>query len=76
MRNSLSSDQLLEILYEAYNAEIGIAVLTSNPQLLRQRFYTERKKDPDLECISITISPTNPSGELWLLNKRGKQDAG
>lgn len=62
---------LLEILYEAYRADLGIVISTNDPERLRQKLYAERKKDPDLRCLSFRISPTSPESELLIL-KRGK----
>ena len=61
---------LLELLYDAYRSELGTKVQTTDPERLRQKLYAERKKDPDLSCLSFRISPTNPSGELLIIKKR------
>lgn len=58
---------LLELLYEAYRSEFGIIVNTSDPERLRQKLYAERKKDPDLRCLSFRISPTNPTAQLFIV---------
>lgn len=60
---------LLEILYEAYRADLGIIVQTNDPERLRQKLYAERKKDPDLACLSFRISPTSPASELLIIKK-------
>lgn len=57
----------MEILYAAYRSELGILVQTSDPEKLRQKLYAERKKDPDLQCLSFRISPYNPEAELFIL---------
>lgn len=65
-----------ELMYQALHAEVGIIVATDNVELLRQRFYTARAKDPLLSKISILTSPTNPNGEVWLAkNSEHKDDA-
>jgi hypothetical protein len=60
---------LLELLYEAYRSELGIIVQTNDPERLRQKLYAERKKDPDLACLSFRISPTSPETELFIVKK-------
>lgn len=60
---------LIDLLYRALNSEFGIVVNTSNPELLRQKLYAERKKDPELSRISFTISRTHPESQLWLVKK-------
>lgn len=61
--------QLIEYLYKALNSEHGVVISTDNPDLLRQKLYAARKTDPDLAAISISTSRTNPSEELWLVNR-------
>jgi len=65
----MQGTNLLEILYEAYRAELGIVVSTNDPERLRQKLYAERKKDPELACLSFRISPTNPGAELLIIKK-------
>lgn len=69
----MTKEEVRALLYEAAGTSVGLRVETNQPELLRQRLYTERRSDPDLENISIHLSPTNPSGELWLVNK-GQSD--
>lgn len=59
----------LELLYQAFNSAFGIIVRTEDAERLKQGLYRERKKDPDLECISICTSPTDPAHEIWLVKK-------
>lgn len=61
-----------EFLYEALRAEHGIRIVTSDPERLRQKLYRLRKQDPDLACLSLTISPI-AENELWIV-KKGKPD--
>lgn len=65
----MNNNSLIEYLYRALNSESGIVLETSDPERLRQKLYTERKKDPDLSCISINISRTQPENQLWLIKK-------
>ncbi len=60
---------LIHYLYQALNSEHGIVISTSNPERLRQKLYAERKKDPELACISINISRTQPESEIWLTKR-------
>ncbi len=68
------SASFLEILYKAYNAELGVIVETNDPERLRQKLYAERKKDPDLKCLSFRINPTSPHNQLLILNGRKKDE--
>lgn len=58
---------MIELLYAALNSELGVAVTTDDPTKLRAKLYTLRKQDPDLACLSFTISPTAPRSELWIV---------
>jgi len=60
---------LLEILYAAYRAEIGVVVETDNVERLRQTLYRVQKKDPELKCLTFRISPASPETELFILKK-------
>lgn len=68
------ADSILELLYRAYRSHIGIVVRTSDPDRLRQKCYAERKKDPDLNCLSFRISPIEPASRLFIINTRGQND--
>lgn len=61
---------MLEHWYEALASEHGIEIATNDPERLRQRLYSERRKaaDPMLENLSISISPLNP-GKLWIVKQ-------
>jgi hypothetical protein len=65
----MSSFPLIDLLYRAANAEFGIIVETSDVERLRQKLYTERKKDPALANISINVSRTQPETQLWIVKK-------
>lgn len=60
---------LLELLYEALRAEIGVVVETDNAELLRQKLYALRKEDEDFAILSFLISPMN-GADLWIIKKR------
>lgn len=61
---------MLELLYAALNSEYGVVVETNDPQRLRTKLYGLRKEDPDLHCLSMTISPTSPANELWIMKRK------
>lgn len=62
---------LTELLYKALSSRLGIAVRTSDPELLRQKLYSTRKSlmDPALEELSIKPSHALPQSELWIVRK-------
>ncbi len=63
------------LLFAALASDYGIAVPTSNPVLLRNRLYAERKKDiPTFGNLSITLSPTAPDTELWIVKRKETAD--
>ena len=61
----------LNILYEALGAQFGVVLQCEGPsEKVRQKLYLLRKEhgDPDLECLSIVQSPSNPS-QLWIVKR-------
>lgn len=58
-----------EILYEALGSAMGIEVETNNPPALRAKLYAARRADPDLECLSIHLAPSNPHGALFIVKQ-------
>ena len=64
-----------EILYEALHSEFGIEVeILGNYQISLQRLYTARRKDPDLDVLQISKSPTSPT-HIWIVktDKRSEE---
>lgn len=61
---------LIDFLYEAMTSDIGIIVEADDPLLLRTRLYAIRAKDPLLSVLSLVLSPTNPTNELWILKSK------
>lgn len=61
----------VEFLYRALDAEVGIAISTSDPNRLMQKLYAARKSacDPSLDELSITPSRISPDNELWVVRK-------
>ena len=61
----------VEFLYRALDAEVGIAISTSDPGRLTQKLYAARReaKDPSLAELSITPSRTAPASEVWVVRK-------
>lgn len=56
-----------ELLYEAFHSEYGIEVeILGNYQVSLQRLYTAKRKDPDLDILQISRSPTSPT-HIWIV---------
>ena len=56
-----------ELLYEAYHSDFGIEVeLLGNYQISLQRLYAAKRKDPDLDNLQISRSPTSPT-HIWIV---------
>ena len=60
---------MIHYLYLALDEPIGLIVRADDANLLRQKLYAERKKDPKLRSLSILASPEKPD-ELWIVKKR------
>ena len=61
---------MLEYFYRALRSKFGIYLGCSNVTALRGKLYIERTNalDPDLDVISLVISPFNPN-HLWLVKR-------
>lgn len=58
-----------ELLYQALRSPRGLIVKTDNVRSLKQRLYAARKSDEELKAITLSTSPNDPDGELWLVKK-------
>lgn len=63
-------EPILNHWYRALHSERGVEVLCSDVESVRARLYAARKeaRDPDLDQISISVSPID-DGKLWLVKK-------
>lgn len=67
------------ILYEALDLKYGLVVAT-NPEIFKRRFYQVRRAarkegNMDFENIEIQTSPSNPTCEVWVVNKNAETEA-
>lgn len=68
----------LQLLFSALESPRGIAVATSDPEGLRQRLYTARRKSPDpdlFKSLAFLLSPAEPKSELWIVKTMEPSDA-
>lgn len=58
----------INLLYEALGSQFGVVLQCDNAEKVRQRLYKLRADhaDPDLECLHLVQSPSNPS-HLWIV---------
>ncbi len=66
-----------QILSQAAQAETGVIVEITSPVPMiapalraKQVLYRFKGENSDFANIQILLSPDNPDGELWLINKR------
>ena len=59
---------LLDLLFEALKAEHGMIFKCEDAELLRTKFYA-LARDNGLK-VSISLSPTNPATELWVMKRK------
>lgn len=68
----LDSVPLLQHLYDALRAPIGVVVAADDGDVerLRQRLYALRRNagDKSLDALAFIVSPTT-AGELWIVRK-------
>lgn len=73
----MPSEVTIEQWYTALGSPHGIILNCegSDPEKVRQKLYALRKTcgDKDLDILSVVISPTNPTKELWIVRKNEAQ---
>jgi len=73
----MASEPSLEHWYAALGAQHGVEVdcCGNSPESVRQRLYQARKaaQDPDLDVLSIAVSPANPAN-LWIYRSKADGD--
>lgn len=64
------AEPALNYWYRALHSPLGVEVVVSDQEKARQKLYAARKesRDPDLERISICLSPFDPM-KIWLVKK-------
>ena len=60
--------ELVELLYAAYHADLGVVVETNDAERLRQKLYPLRKENPDFDSLAFVISPLNGI-DLWIVKQ-------
>jgi len=74
----MTDAQLTAILNSAIESDNGRVVKTNDPELLKKRLYAVRADarklgDTSFDVLSFRTSPTDPSGELWLVKEKHEQ---
>lgn len=66
--NMMTHPDLAFLLLRASEADVGISVITSNVQLLRNKLYAERKR---LGLLNLTFiqPPVDSESRLWIIKK-------
>ena len=67
------------VLRTAAQADVGVIVEVLDPSgtviapalRAKQVLYRFKSEDSDFASIQIILSPDNPDGELWLVNRKG-----
>lgn len=69
--NMMPKPNLSSLLIQADEAEIGISVVTNNPQLLRNQLYAERKR-LGLTNLTFIQPPVDSESRIWIIKKDAK----
>lgn len=69
--NAMPKPDLDYLLFRAEEAEIGVAIITNNPQLLRNQLYAARKR-LGLTNLTFLQPPTDSDTRLWIIKKDQK----
>jgi hypothetical protein len=59
---------LTHLLFRANESEIGVSVVTNNPQLLKNQLYAERKRT-NLTNLTFIQPPVDSDTRLWIVKK-------
>ena len=71
--NMMPQPDLAFLLSRASEAEIGVCVVTNNPQLLKNKLYAERKR-LGLTDLTFAQPPVNGDSRLWIIKKGASKD--
>lgn len=71
---TLHQPDLAFLLLRADEAEVGISVVTNNPQLLRNKLYAERKR-LNMTHLTFIQPPVGSDTHLWIVKKDAKNGA-
>lgn len=69
--NAMPKPNLSHLLISADEAEIGVSVVTNNPQLLKNQLYAERKR-LGLTNLTFIQPPVDSDSRLWIIKKDAK----
>lgn len=65
---SMPKPDLVFLLYKANEAEVGLSIITNNPQLLRNQLYAERKRQ-GLTNLTFIQPPVDSDSRIWIVKK-------
>lgn len=67
---------MIDLLHRAIASPLGITALTNNVRAAKAKLYALRHSNsPSFDDLTITESPINPTGEVWIYRKSGRQQA-
>lgn len=69
----MTQPDLAWLLMQAQEAEVGISVITDNPQLLKNKLYAERKL-LHMNNLTFVQPPVDSDTRLWIIKKEAKPD--
>lgn len=66
---------VIQALFSATQAKIGIIIRTSDVRRTKAMVYRIRQElaDPELANLQIRASPTNPETDLWFIRMKEPQ---
>lgn len=71
-----AKQQILELMFQALESEMGIIVETSSLSYAHSLFYELKKEQPeDFGCLSLTAPPADVKhNQLWIVRKPNGKD--
>lgn len=68
----MSNSKLRSILWEAWSSEVGIEIVTSDPEAFKRRFYKERADARtegilEFDSLQLITPPADKVNKIWIV---------
>ena len=72
-------DDLTGLLWQALTAEVGLEIVTSNPEAFKRKFYATRAKAREdgnysFDELSLLVPPADQQNKLWIVHNGQTQE--
>lgn len=67
--------ELTNAMWQAVHSDLGVAVEVTDVDAMRRKFYQIRKANPEMQCLSTILPPTDNPNEVWIIKRPETPDA-